>query len=197
MRRRTSLFLGAMLTMLALVVAGCGGSDDADEEEAAAPPSSAAGAVPFDRAFVDGMVPHHEEAIAMAKEAKTAGLSEPDLVKIADAIIATQQKEIDQMRRWREEWFGSPEIDPDGADTLGLSMDEMGMQHDAADLSTADDVDAMFATMMIDHHNGAIAMAELARTKGQHAEVRELAVVIIEAQEREVATMRGHASVHH
>ena len=133
----------------------------------------------------------------MAKEAKTAGLSEPDLVNIADAIVATQQNEIDQMRRWRADWFGSPEIDPNGADTLGLSMDEMGMQHDAADLSSADDVDATFATMMIDHHNGAIAMAELARTKGQHAEIRELAGAIIEAQEREVATMREHASVHH
>jgi uncharacterized protein (DUF305 family) len=176
------------------VAAGCGGNDGADQE-AATP--SAPGVVPFDRAFIDGMVPHHEEAIAMAKEAKTAGLSEPDLVRIADAIIATQQKEIDEMRRWRADWFGSPEIDPDGADTLGLSMDDMGMQHDAADLSSADDVDATFATMMIDHHNGALAMAELARTKGQHAEVRELADAIIEAQEREVATMREHASVHH
>ncbi len=196
MRKPTNLLLGVLLAVLALVVAGCGGNDGADQE-AAAPSSSAPGAVPFDRAFIDGMVPHHEEAIAMAKEAKTAGLSEPELVQIADAIIATQQKEIDQMRGWREDWYGSPEIDPNGADTLGLSMDEMGMQHDAADLSDADDVDATFATMMIDHHNGAITMAELARTKGQHAEVRELADAIIEAQEREVATMREHASVHH
>jgi len=196
MRKPTNLLLGVLLAVLALVVAGCGGNDGADQE-AAAPSSSAPGAVPFDRAFIDGMVPHHEEAIAMAKEAKTAGLSEPELVQIADAIIATQQKEIDQMRGWREDWYGSPEIDPNGADTLGLSMDEMGMQHDAADLSSADDVDATFATMMIDHHNGAITMAELARTKGQHAEVRELADAIIEAQEREVATMREHASVHH
>lgn len=197
MRRRTTLLLGAVLGTLALVaVAGCG-DNDGGGQEAAAPSSSAAGAVPFDRAFIDGMVPHHEEAIAMAKEAKTAGLSEPDLVKIADAIIASQQTEIDKMRRWREDWFGSPEIDPNGADTLGLSMDEMGMQHDAADLSGADDVDATFAAMMIDHHNGAIAMAELARTKGQHAELRELADAIVEAQEREVATMREHASVHH
>jgi uncharacterized protein (DUF305 family) len=176
------------------VAAGCGGNDGTDQEAATA---SAAGVVPFDRAFIDGMVPHHEEAIAMAKEAKTAGLSEPDLVDIADAIIATQQNEIDQMLAWRAEWYGSPEIDPNGADSLGLSMDEMGMQHDAADLSNADDVEATFATMMIDHHNGAIAMAELARTKGQHAEIRELADAIIEAQEREVATMREHASVHH
>ena len=185
-----------MLPVLTLVAAGCGGSDSQDG--VASPlSSSVASAEPFDRAFIDGMVPHHEEAIAMAKHAKAAGLAEPDLVEIADAIIATQQEEIDQMRRWREDWFGSPVVDPDGAETLGLSMDDMGMQHDATDLSNAEDVDATFATMMIDHHNGAIAMAELARTKGQHAEVRELADAINEAQQREVATMREHASVHH
>jgi uncharacterized protein (DUF305 family) len=195
MRRPTTLLLGALLAALALAVAGCGGNDGA--EEAAATSSSARGAVPFDRAFIDGMVPHHEGAIAMAKQAKTAGLSEPELLEIADAVIATQQDEIERMRAWREEWFGSPEIDPDGADALGLSIEEMGMQHDAGDLSSADDVDATFATMMIDHHNGAIAMAELARPKGQHAEIRELAAAIIEAQEREVATLREHATVHH
>jgi uncharacterized protein (DUF305 family) len=193
--RRTTYLLGATLAVVALTVAGCGGGESSDD--AGPPPPSAGGAVPFDRAFIDGMVPHHEEAIAMAEAAKVAGLSEPELVKIADAIIATQQAEIDRMRAWREAWFGSAEIDPNGAETLGLSMDEMGMQHDAADLSDADDIDATFASMMIDHHNGAIAMAELARSRGQHAEIRSLAAEIIEAQQGEVATMREHATVHH
>ena len=193
---RTTYLLGAALAVLALTVAGCGGG--AGSDDAGAPDSPpAAGAVPFDRAFIDGMVPHHEEAIAMARAAKAAGLSEPDLLEIADAIIATQQGEIDRMRTWREAWFGSAEIDPNGAETLGLSMDEMGMQHDVVDLSDADDVDATFAAMMIDHHNGAIAMAELARAGGQHAEIRRLAEGIIEAQQGEIATMREHATVHH
>jgi uncharacterized protein (DUF305 family) len=195
MEKRLTLLVGGLVAALTLVAAGCGGSENGDE--AASPPLPSAAGVPFDRAFIDGMVPHHEGAIEMAREAKAAGLSEPDLVEIADAIIATQQTEIDQMRQWRADWFGSSEIDPNGAETLGLSMDEMGMRHDAADLADADDVDATFATMMIDHHNGAIAMAELARTNGQHAEVRKLADAIIKAQEREVAIMREHASAHH
>jgi uncharacterized protein (DUF305 family) len=193
--RRTTYLLGATLAVVAITVAGCGGGESSGD--AGPPPLSAGGAVPFDRAFIDGMVPHHEEAIAMAEAARAAGLSEPELVKIADAIIATQRDEIDRMRTWREAWFGSSEIDPNGAETLGLSMDEMGMQHDAADLSDADDIDATFASMMIDHHNGAIAMAELARSRGQHAEIRSLAAEIIEAQQGEVATMREHATVHH
>jgi uncharacterized protein (DUF305 family) len=49
------------------------------------------------------MVPHHQAAIEMAREAKQARLSQPELISIADDIIATQQAEIDQMLAWREQ----------------------------------------------------------------------------------------------
>lgn len=195
MRRSLLLAAAVFVVVFGLAVAGCGGDEKASSPEASGP--SSVSAVPFDRAFIDGMVPHHEGAIEMAKAAKAAGLSQPELIKIADDIIATQQTEIDQMKDWRAEWFGSPEIDPLGADALGLSEEMMGMQHDASALDGAGDVDAMFAQMMIDHHNGAIEMARLAKNKGQHAEIRELADAIIAAQEREVAIMEKHAAGDH
>uniref|UniRef100_UPI003983844A DUF305 domain-containing protein n=1 Tax=Gaiella sp. TaxID=2663207 RepID=UPI003983844A len=153
-RRVTSL--AAVLTLGALLVgAGCGG------ESSDSGASSGKGTVPFDQAFIDAMVPHHEQAIEMAMDAKAAGLSEPALVQIADAVIATQQQEIDQMKAWREEWFGSATIDPAGADALGMSIDEMGMSDTRMDFGAEDDVDGAFASMMADHHQGAIDMAEL------------------------------------
>lgn len=188
------VIIGLVLACLALLAAGCGGGGSAEDDTGSA---ATASAVPFDRAFIDGMVPHHEEAIAMAKQALAANLATPELVSIAKAIVTSQQDEIDRMKRWRGEWFGSAEIDPNGADTLGLSMEQMGMQHDAGDLSSSEDVDADFATMMIDHHNGAIAMAKLAREEGQHEEIRDLGDAIIRAQEREIAIMREHAGMHH
>jgi uncharacterized protein (DUF305 family) len=184
---RRCRLLAFVLSAALLLIAGCGG-DVAGEE------TGAAGAVPFDQAFIDGMVPHHEGAIEMAEAAKQAGLSEPELVQIADAIIATQQDEIDQMREWRREWFGSAEIDPTGAETLGLSAEEMGMHHDAAAMHDAEDVDAMFASMMIDHHLGAVAMGRLAEQRSEREEIRRLAQEIIVAQEREVEVMRRHAA---
>lgn len=182
-----SLTLLATLGAL-LLVAGCGGGDDSSADGR----SQLSTRVPFDRAFIDGVVPHHESAISMAKAAKAAGLSQPELIEIADAIIATQQKEIAQMKKWRAEWFGSPEIDPEGGDALGLSDEEMGMQHDASALETADDVDAAFATMMIDHHKGAIQMAELALERTQREEIRQLAEEIKEAQLREIGIMEQY-----
>ncbi len=93
-----------------LVIAGCGGSDDSASSETV----TAEGGAPFDRAFIDAMVPHHEAAIAMAKAAKRAGLSQSELLRIADSIAITQRDEIDEMRAWRQQWYGSSAIDSDG-----------------------------------------------------------------------------------
>ncbi len=173
---------------LILLLSACGGSDSSSDVDAT--PSGAA----FDRSFIDAMVPHHEGAIEMAEAAKEAGLSQPDLVKVADDILATQQDEIDQMKDWREDWFGSSTIDPKGAAALGLSESQMGMQHEADAIRTSGDVDTDFAQMMITHHQGAITMAELAADRAEHDELEDLAGDIISAQEREIEVMRPHAS---
>jgi uncharacterized protein (DUF305 family) len=179
---------GVALTMIFMLVAGCGGGESDSGTDAT--PTGAA----FDRAFIDAMVPHHESAIEMAKAAKEAGLSQPELLQVADDILATQQDEIDQMTEWREQWFGSSAIDPDGAAALGLSESEMGMQHDAGALLDSTDVATDFAQMMITHHQGAITMAKLADDRAEHGELKELAEAIIDAQEREIDVMRPHAS---
>ena len=131
-------------------------------------PTVASGQAPFDRAFIDSMVPHHQAAIEMADAAKEAGITQPELIKIADDIIATQQVEIDQMLEWRQQWFGSKGREPEAAalEVLGLTAAEAGMEHDSMDLATADDVDQAFAGMMIGHHVGAIRMAKLGSRVG-------------------------------
>ena len=61
---------------------------------------------PFDRAFIDEMIPHHQGAILMARAEMTKG-SDPELKKIARAIITAQTEEIEQMNSWRKQWYGS------------------------------------------------------------------------------------------
>lgn len=177
---------------LTLLLAGCGGNGGDPAGDAA--PQGAA----FDRAFIDAMVPHHASAIEMARAAKEAGLSQPDLVEVADDILANQQSEIDRMKAWRKDWFGSSEIDPEGAAALGLDESElgmdMGMESSADAFAASGDVDADFAQMMIAHHQGAIAMAKLAEDRAERDEVKELAKEIVSAQEREIELMRPHTS---
>ena len=59
---------------------------------------------PFDRAFIDNMVPHHESAIEMTNAALRES-ENPKIREIARAIVDAQEKEIAQMQRWREEWY--------------------------------------------------------------------------------------------
>jgi uncharacterized protein (DUF305 family) len=61
---------------------------------------------PFDRAFLDSMIPHHASAISMASVALLRS-SNPDIRRIAQAIVNAQSAEIGQMIRWRETWYPS------------------------------------------------------------------------------------------
>lgn len=59
----------------------------------------------FDSAFLEEMIPHHQGAVVMAEMVlKTS--KRPELIKMANEIIAAQQKEIVQMRAWQKTWFG-------------------------------------------------------------------------------------------
>ena len=61
-------------------------------------------AKPFDKAFIDAMIPHHQSAIDMAKQAQTQAKHQ-EIKDLAGRIIAAQQKEIDQMKAWRAQWY--------------------------------------------------------------------------------------------
>jgi len=57
----------------------------------------------FDKAFIEEMIPHHQTAIMMANML-AAGTSRPEMKKLAQDIIDAQTKEINEMRRWYQNW---------------------------------------------------------------------------------------------
>ena len=59
-----------------------------------------------------------------------------------------------------------------------------------SDNPSANPIDRAFATAMIPHHEGAIEMAQVARKRAEHAEVRKLADDIIAAQKAEISVLR-------
>jgi uncharacterized protein (DUF305 family) len=70
---------------------------------------------PFDRAFIDAMIPHHQSAIDAAQLAQQQAVHQ-EIKDRATAIIFDQQREIDQMQQWRLSWYGtaaSPTVLPD------------------------------------------------------------------------------------
>ena len=67
-------------------------------------PQALADEDPFDRAFIDAMIPHHQSAIEMAKVANQES-ENPRIKELAQNIVSAQKGEIEQMRRWRAQWY--------------------------------------------------------------------------------------------
>ena len=75
---------------------GHGGMEGMLSDEQIAALGAAEGAE-FDRLFLEGMIAHHEGAVAMAEDVRADG-DDPELAALADAIIAAQEQEIAEMR---------------------------------------------------------------------------------------------------
>jgi uncharacterized protein (DUF305 family) len=71
---------------------------------------------PFDLAFIDAMIPHHQSAIDAAQQALNQA-KKPEIKDLAQKIMDAQQKEIDQMNAWRSAWYPdeSPASTPTGS----------------------------------------------------------------------------------
>jgi uncharacterized protein (DUF305 family) len=123
-----------------------------------------------DARFMTGMIPHHAQAIRMAKWAAPSGAS-AEIQSLAARIINAQQDEILVMQNWlRDRNQPVPEPDPAGMKMVmdgeehhhlmpGMLTPEQMKQLEAA---RGEDFDRLFLQLMIQHHKGAVAMvAEL------------------------------------
>ena len=57
----------------------------------------------FDNRFLDAMIPHHQGAVTMGQDLLKKS-KRPELKKLAQNIIKSQQLEIAQMTQWQKEW---------------------------------------------------------------------------------------------
>jgi uncharacterized protein (DUF305 family) len=70
---------------------------------------------------------------------------------------------------------------------------EMNMSQMTDDLKgkTGDDFDKSFTSNMIEHHQGAVAMAELAKKNAKHDEIKTMAADIMTTQSKEIDMMQN------
>lgn len=195
--RRVATFVS--LTCAVVLSAGACASEPSSQ----APPSSGIdmmdvteGANPDDVMFAQMMIPHHEQAVVMADLA--AGRAEDSqILALASEIKAAQDPEIELMASWLDQW-GAPRMS--GADAM-MSHGSHGMegmlsdaQLDALASAQGPTFDALFAQYMIEHHEGAVAMAEDVLASGSHPAVAALAREIIVTQEKEIVQLRAFLS---
>jgi uncharacterized protein (DUF305 family) len=67
-------------------------------------PDELANKDPFDKAFIDAMIPHHQSAIEMAQVAYRES-DNSEIKALAEGIIEAQTREIAQMEGWRQQWY--------------------------------------------------------------------------------------------
>ena len=67
-------------------------------------PDELANKDPFDKAFIDAMIPHHQSAIEMAQVAYRES-DNPEIKALAEGIVDAQTREIAQMEGWRKQWY--------------------------------------------------------------------------------------------
>ena len=149
----------------------------------------------FDLRFIDGMIVHHQGALAMAKEAQQKS-ERPEIKKLADEIIKAQTKEIAELQTWRKQWYASAGNNPMAYDAkmghmMEMSHDKMSGMMMSQDLGAKDaDFDLRFINAMIPHHEEAVTMAQDAATKSTRPEIKKLAQDIISSQQAEIKQMK-------
>jgi uncharacterized protein (DUF305 family) len=136
--------------------------------------------------FAQMMIPHHSQAVELAALAE-ANTTNPVILDLASRIDGAQHTEIHTMEAWLAS-TGSSAVDHG---SHGMSMPGMVGAADMAALEKASgsEFDALFLSHMIQHHEGAIDMANdvLATTKND--DVAALATAIVAAQTAEIDEM--------
>ncbi|MGW0095699.1 DUF305 domain-containing protein [Streptomyces sp. NPDC003328] len=139
--------------------------------------------------FAQMMIPHHEQAVEMAKLADGRA-ADSEIKNIASKIEKAQDPEIKTMTSWLQSW-GKPTAmgDMPGMDMGDGMMSEKDMKELEAMKGT--EFDKMFAQMMIDHHNGAISMAKTEQKDGKNADAVKMAGDIVTGQSAEVTQLQS------
>ena len=136
--------------------------------------------VKSEREFLEGMIPHHKEAVDTAKEVIARGGSTPEIKKLVQDIVVAQEKEIAMMKGWYQSWYGTAYVADPNAYTP--------MMRDLSKLSGAS-LDKIFLEDMVMHHEGAIMMVKSVKPYIVHSEITELSKAIDDSQSREIEEM--------
>lgn len=172
-----------------------------------------------DVSFAQNMIPHHQQAIEMSDMLLDKQDIDPKVSSLATQIKDAQGPEIEQMQAWLKEWGAASTAEPGsmpGHDMSDGDMSEMphmsgmpsmsgmpgmsGMGGGHGMMSAADmealekaqgvEASRLFLTQMIEHHKGAITMAQQEIDKGQFPEAVEMARNIVSSQQKEITAMQ-------
>jgi uncharacterized protein (DUF305 family) len=198
---RKNVLIGGIALASAVLLGACSGNDamSGTDHSSPAPATSAQPAAAHnadDVTFAQQMVPHHSQALDMAKLVPSRSTN-PKVIDLASRIEKAQDPEIQQMQGWLGTWGAGtssmPGMGHESSPGMGGSMPGMMSGDDMKKLEAVRgaEFDKMWLDMMIQHHQGAIDMAKTELSKGGDADAKALAQKIVDAQQAEITEMRS------
>ncbi len=200
MRTRTLILTSTALASTLFFV-GCAQNNESNSSTSSAEGSSSTSSPAFneqfnaaDEMFVTMMIPHHEQAIEMSDLILSKDGIDTQVTALAQQIKDAQGPEITTMKGWLKDWGVSTSDSSMGGMDHGNMDHGGGMMSDDSmtALKSATGVEAtkLFIIGMIEHHEGAIDMAQAALDGGQNPDVLKLAQQVIDGQSKEITTMQ-------
>jgi uncharacterized protein (DUF305 family) len=191
----------AALAALCLLVACGGGTDSSGGTQGgdAIPDTPVIAGEPAgynsaDVAFASTMVPHHQRTIEMASMALQRSTN-PELVTLANRIVAAQQPEVNVLNVFLVQWNENPE------NRAGSGEGEQGTPEPSAEGMVDDatiakleslhgpEFDKLWLQSMIGQHQGAVAMAKAEIADGKNVDAIAVAETIVSGQDAEIGQM--------
>ncbi len=149
----------------------------------------------YDLRYIDAMTLHHLGAVDMAKDALQKA-QHPQIKRLAEDIIRTQNKEIAEMKQWRQSWYPQAGNKPmaynsQTAQMMEMPSDQMKSMMMNMDLGASDaNFDLRFLNAMILHHEAAITMAKDALKNSKRPRIKEVSQDVSRSQQVEIQQMK-------
>lgn len=173
------------------LLAGCGSKPTPGPAGTPPPPVvSSAASNPQQRhnqadvVFLQNMILHHAQAIAMSQAAGNQA-SSPQVKDLATRIETEQTPQAQQMSDLLTAWGTATPATTSVGTAGGLGHDQTAVTMSGATF------DRMFLQVMIDHHQDAVTMSQTELAQGNNPATRNLAQQIISAQQAEISEMQA------
>ena len=151
---------------------------------------------PVDVGFARDMMTHHAQAVEMSSIVYGRA-ADPKLDFLAYDILTTQHGQIGIMSGWLNLW-GQPQGSSEPVmawmgDQHAGSMPGMASDEEIAELATlpVQQMEEQYLRLMIDHHRGALPMAQYAAENASSPHLASLAETMVTGQASEIDLMQS------
>jgi uncharacterized protein (DUF305 family) len=188
-----------LVAVTALLVAACGGGDSGSGTGTTAGSDTGSAAADktvtwndADVSFAQMMLADHQMVGEMATVAQRKATT-ADLKALSKKLKSEQTEAVDEISGWLTAWGEPTEAGAAHAQMPG-AMTEADMTM-LTSMKKGMDFDMMFAQMMVEHHRGAIAMAEEEAANGKDADAKAMATSMVTTLQAQVTALEKIADM--